>query len=301
MWMNESEVEEAAGRYAEHPVLGPATATLAGLVEWTNANSDGWAYWRKPSNAASKLQDLIGGYPEFRDDFERKDATPERYKAALVPLKSFRTRMGKTPMGLGAHKGGQLFVIHRPLAAGESVRVWRAERACAEAQELAELADLRAQTAHALAGQAALELDKAREEAYLDQLRRQVKAGLLTDERSLALAAYSAGDKLWRLPESRGSDTGFYGLGQVVTVTGLAYRMAGAVLAVEDSQGQRGNEYRPMSLREARERWWILDETGENLVSGGHPEQARMVKLVAERYHGQGCRVVHGTDFIPAA
>jgi hypothetical protein len=296
MWINESEVERAAELYAEHPVLGPATATLAALIEWTNANSDGWAYWAKPSKAAEKLQELIGDRRADLADPDRKDATPERLKAALVPLKAFRTRMGKTPLGRG-----QLFVIHGPLAEGESGRVWRAERACQEAQRLAELADLRAQTAHALAGQAALELDNARNADRLENLHKLAETpGALTADLA-ALSTFYAGDKLWRLPRSRGGDTGFYGLGEVVTVDGLAYRGMGAVLTVVDSQGQHGHESRPMSLREARERWWILDEAGENLVSGGHPDQMRMVKLVAERYHGQGCRIVHGTDFIPGA
>jgi hypothetical protein len=36
LFMNEHEVREAAHRYRAHPTLGPATRTLAALVEWTN-------------------------------------------------------------------------------------------------------------------------------------------------------------------------------------------------------------------------------------------------------------------------
>jgi len=95
LYMNEYEVEEARARYASHPVLGPATRTLANLVDWTNRNSDGWAYWPKPVRAAERLQQLIQGkVPESRWDTERADATPEALKAALRPVKAFRTRQG---------------------------------------------------------------------------------------------------------------------------------------------------------------------------------------------------------------
>lgn len=93
LYMNEYEVEEECARYASHPVLGPATRTLANLVDWTNRNSDGWAYWPKPVRAAKQLQQLIQGkVPESRWDTERADATPDALKAALRPIKTFRTR-----------------------------------------------------------------------------------------------------------------------------------------------------------------------------------------------------------------
>lgn len=95
MFMNEWEVQDARARYAHHPVLGPATATLSNLVEWTNSNSDGWAYWPKPTRAAEKLMRLIEGkVPESRWDDERADATPAALQAALRPIKAFRTRQG---------------------------------------------------------------------------------------------------------------------------------------------------------------------------------------------------------------
>lgn len=93
LYMNAYEIEEARARYASHPVLGPATRTLANLADWTNRNSDGWAYWPKPVRAAERLQRLIQGkVPESRWDDERADATPEVLAAALRPVKAFRTR-----------------------------------------------------------------------------------------------------------------------------------------------------------------------------------------------------------------
>ncbi len=91
-WMNTYEIEERRTQYAEHPILGPATATLVNLVVWTNRNSDGWHSWPKPGRAAEKLMDLIQGDRMSRFDDEREDVTEAAYKAALRPIKAFRTR-----------------------------------------------------------------------------------------------------------------------------------------------------------------------------------------------------------------
>lgn len=94
MFMNEYEIEDAEERFHAHPVLGPATMTLANLAHWTNCNSDGWAYWPKPCRAAKKLQELIQKY-----SYPCSVVPEVEYKAALKPIKAFRTRMnnaGKT-------------------------------------------------------------------------------------------------------------------------------------------------------------------------------------------------------------
>lgn len=95
-YMNEYDIDSAWRRHGYHPVLGPAVQTLANLVEWTNRNSDGWAYWPKPCRAAARLQELIerDGTSRYLFDDERLDATPEEYRAALRPIKAFRTRQG---------------------------------------------------------------------------------------------------------------------------------------------------------------------------------------------------------------
>ena len=90
--MNRYEIEDAVRQYADDPVLGPASRTLHNLMVWTNRNSDGWAYWPKPCRAAARLQALIQDAHPFRHN--RTEATVEGYKAALRPIKSFRTRQG---------------------------------------------------------------------------------------------------------------------------------------------------------------------------------------------------------------
>lgn len=95
-FMNQWDIERAFSRYIDHPILGPATVTLSNLADWTNRNSDGWAYWPKPVRAAAKLMELIerDGTSRFVFDDDRADVTPAEYAAALRPIKSFRTRQG---------------------------------------------------------------------------------------------------------------------------------------------------------------------------------------------------------------
>jgi hypothetical protein len=94
-FMNEGDIEDAAWRWRDHPILGPATRTLANLKDAANANSDGWAYWPKPARAAAKLMELIEGDGTRRFFQEpREDATEAVLKKALAPVRSFRTRSG---------------------------------------------------------------------------------------------------------------------------------------------------------------------------------------------------------------
>ena len=97
MWMNEYEIEDAAHRWSDHPLMGPATRTLTGLVDAVNGCSDGWPYWRAPSRAAAKLQELITAHDRWeRTEFQRpregEEATPAKLQAAYTQLKAFRTR-----------------------------------------------------------------------------------------------------------------------------------------------------------------------------------------------------------------
>jgi hypothetical protein len=90
IFMNSWEIERAVSFYEAHPILGPASRTLQNLERWTNANSDGWAYWPKPCRAAAKLQELLSR----GDTWLAPPPTDAEYKAALRPVKSFRTRHG---------------------------------------------------------------------------------------------------------------------------------------------------------------------------------------------------------------
>ena len=94
-FLNTYEIDDAALRWDCHPVLGPAARTLQNLRDAADANSDGWCYWPKPARAAEKLIALIEGDRSYGARYsDRQDATPEQLKAALRPVKAFRTRSG---------------------------------------------------------------------------------------------------------------------------------------------------------------------------------------------------------------
>jgi len=94
--MNEFEVESAqlqAAHDFHRPTFQRAVLTLSRLVEWTNLNSDGWAYWSQPTAASAKLQKLVdSGYALHRHPNWENDLTAAELKAAYTPIKSFLTR-----------------------------------------------------------------------------------------------------------------------------------------------------------------------------------------------------------------
>jgi len=93
--MNDYDIQIATQRYGDHAILGSAIKTLENLREWTNRNSDGWAYWKKPVRSAQRLMELIDGDGTHKYGARRReDVTLEAYRKALVPIKAFRTRQG---------------------------------------------------------------------------------------------------------------------------------------------------------------------------------------------------------------
>jgi hypothetical protein len=100
MWMNEHEVEEAQRNLdpSETPNLARGAWVLGNLVTWTNRNSDGWPYWRKPQQAASRLMDLLHErdyairFGHGRDGQPLTDVSKPELTKALAPIKAFLTR-----------------------------------------------------------------------------------------------------------------------------------------------------------------------------------------------------------------
>ena len=97
MWMNEYEITEAERRWRDHPLMGPATYTLASLLAAVNRSSDGWPYWKAPGRAAHRLMDMIMAHERWeRSEYQRpregEEATPARLRAAYAQLRAFRTR-----------------------------------------------------------------------------------------------------------------------------------------------------------------------------------------------------------------
>lgn len=94
--LNQYQIDDAQREAAEdfhRPNAQAAVLTLARLVEWTNNNSDGWAYWSKPSNASKKLQSLVKRAYGYGSDPDT-DLTAREVKDAYATIKGFLTRNG---------------------------------------------------------------------------------------------------------------------------------------------------------------------------------------------------------------
>jgi hypothetical protein len=97
MWMNEYEVDDVVDRFTaeETPNLHRGAQILSRLRYWTNANSDGWPYWQKPANSASKLMDMLhAAEGNRRRGLSDVDITAAELTKALSPIKSFLTKQG---------------------------------------------------------------------------------------------------------------------------------------------------------------------------------------------------------------
>ena len=86
--MNEYEIERAVTGWSFDLTLGPAARTLNNLMREVNRKSDGWPYWQPPRRASRKLQELVSNPPKTREEIDAA------YRAALTPVKAFRTRHG---------------------------------------------------------------------------------------------------------------------------------------------------------------------------------------------------------------
>lgn len=97
---NEYDVDDASIKACEdhfRPNLQAAALTLSRLVNWTNANSDGWAYWQKPTAASKRLQEVV--YREYlgrteNRQLEHGDLTAAQLRSLYTPIKAFLTRQG---------------------------------------------------------------------------------------------------------------------------------------------------------------------------------------------------------------
>lgn len=82
MLFNQYDIEHAAKRsYNNCPNVCKGYKLLLALVNAVNAQSDGWAYWKAPSKACKKLQELLvtaGRYGTITDVELKKAITPIR-------------------------------------------------------------------------------------------------------------------------------------------------------------------------------------------------------------------------------
>ena len=92
-YVNEYDLADMARRFDPEtcPVLATGVLILVRLANWTNRNSDGWAYWPKPVRAASRLMDLLESVDRWEPE---KDLSVADLNRALTPIKAFATRQG---------------------------------------------------------------------------------------------------------------------------------------------------------------------------------------------------------------
>lgn len=96
-YMNDYDLDDAVRRYdpAVTPNRAYLAATVSALRDWTNHNSDGWAYWPKPVRAAARAIELIDSTTtEENIRRETQDATDAETVAALSVIRAFLTRQG---------------------------------------------------------------------------------------------------------------------------------------------------------------------------------------------------------------
>lgn len=98
MLLNEYDVMVAVqvAQRNDLPNLTKGAEALVWLVAWTNSSSDGWPYWRKPSNASKRLQERLALMIREEYQSDPTDCTAAELKAYLTPIKAFLTRQGVT-------------------------------------------------------------------------------------------------------------------------------------------------------------------------------------------------------------
>jgi hypothetical protein len=94
MFMNRYDIEEAWNRTPEGTNVERGAMVLLRLMKWTDANSDGWPYWSKPSNASKRLQGLVSDWISADRRGDAEDITTAELRAAFTPIKAFLTRQG---------------------------------------------------------------------------------------------------------------------------------------------------------------------------------------------------------------
>lgn len=89
--MSEADIEWAASQQHACPNVRKGLKLLLALVRAVNAQSDGWAYWRAPSDASNKLQTLLKSAGNLNYG-TRGTITDAQLKQAITPIRTMVTR-----------------------------------------------------------------------------------------------------------------------------------------------------------------------------------------------------------------
>lgn len=93
--MSDHEIWFAIERFDQTaPHRAHLARVIRNLAEWTDYNSDGWAYYAAPRRSAQKAIAAIASTTwEANQAQERIDLTEPELRRALAPIKAYCTRM----------------------------------------------------------------------------------------------------------------------------------------------------------------------------------------------------------------
>lgn len=98
-FMNDYDLDQARARFdaGDTPNRLALVLVVDRLRHWADANSDGWAHWAAPVNAAKTAIEHIESRTSAENRVqERVDIAYADMTKALRPIKSFLTRQGVT-------------------------------------------------------------------------------------------------------------------------------------------------------------------------------------------------------------
>lgn len=95
MFVNSMDVDSLRDAYGSNANnIGRAVRLLAAVRDHADENSDGWAYWRKPSHACNQLVELLRRCNVMPHAHWLAPAQPTdaELRKAVAPIKTFYTK-----------------------------------------------------------------------------------------------------------------------------------------------------------------------------------------------------------------
>lgn len=95
MFISEHDVEDMKRRKYSCPNVRKAINLLDSLIQSVNRQSDGWAYWRAPSESARKLSALLLSRLGGNRNNTEAEISDKELKAAVAPIRRMVTYQTK--------------------------------------------------------------------------------------------------------------------------------------------------------------------------------------------------------------
>ena len=94
MFMSRDEIKQVTLRWHDCPNVRKGLKLLSALAAAVDAQSDGWAHWKPPSNSCQQLQALLHTAGNLRLG-TRGTITDAALKKAVAPIRSMLTHQRK--------------------------------------------------------------------------------------------------------------------------------------------------------------------------------------------------------------